>query len=168
MNTANMSYAIEKLVERLDIPYAGLSDLGILREQIAAAFLAGEREDETNLEVHICNEVMNTIEPRFDIGYSYEDRNLESCDAATEFFEWLGQVLPGHFVLITTGDYIIPNCGDNGTAYHADSRHDCETYDPHYWFYVMTRDEWDRQSEDIKKRDSEWREHMMQCSAPIA
>lgn len=153
--------AIEKLVERMDIPYTGLSDLGNLRGAIVLEISNPPREDR-NIQVHACNEVMKDFEPKYDVGYSYEDSDIPSMEAAEEFFDYLDELVPGAFVLVTTGDLITTPCG----GWHADKRHDCETYDPHYWYYIVPRVEWERQQEDVMQRDAEWRSEKSKCSCP--
>lgn len=163
---ARYRLAFEKLTEQMNIPYAGLSDLGDLRELIVEAIFAPERGD-NGVAIHVCNEVMKDFEPKFDIGYSYEDRNLESTEDAEAFFnDLLDQIAPGAFVLITTGDLIMTTCGDHGTGWHSDTKHDCETYDPHYWYYIVPRDAWEQQREETMRRDEAWRTERMKCSNP--
>src|SRR5690606_4623038 len=156
--------AIEKLVERLNIPYVGMSDLGNLRGAIVLEISNPPREDR-DIRVHVCNEVMKDFEPKYDVGYSYEDRDLPSTEAAEEFFVYLDELVPGAFVLVTTGDYSTHECG-NGNGWHADRHHDCDIYDAHYWYYIVPRTEWERQQEDVMRRDAEWRSEKSKCSCP--
>lgn len=154
---------LEVLVERMDIPCVYEEQRARLGEMIVSALRAPKRDGEGSITAHVCNEVMKNFTPKFAIGYSYEDRNLESTEAAHAFAEYVNQLVPGVFVLVDTGDYLMPHCGENRTGYHRVEKVDCETYDPHYWLYLVPRDEWERQRVDVERAVAEWRAEHMKC-----
>lgn len=154
---------LEFLVERMDIPCIYEDQRTGLREMIVAALRAPKRDGDGQIAAHICNEVMKDFTPKFGIGYTYEDRNLEASEAAEEFVAYLEQLVPGAFVLVDTGDYLMPQCGENRTGYHRVEKVDCETYDPHYWYYLVPYDDWVRQRDEVERRNAEWRAEHMKC-----
>lgn len=157
---------VEALLDLMDIPSVyGYETADTLRKEILGALTAPRLAD-GSLEYHVCNEVASTIKPFYPVGYSYEDRDLASVELAEDFFHALDRIVPGHFVLISTGDYIMTTCGDEGNGYHREARWDCETYDPRYWYYLVPRHEWELQKEDVMRRDAAWRNAKMQCSCP--
>lgn len=154
---------LEFLVERMDIPSVYNQELAKLREAIVAALRAPKQDTDGQIAAHICNEVMKDFTPKFGIGYSYEDRNVESCEAAEAFAEYLNQLVPGAFVLVDTGDYLIPHCGEDAAGFHRTEKADCQTYDAHYWYYLVSSDDWRHQRDDVERRDAEWRAEHMKC-----
>lgn len=152
------------LVGLIDIPsvYGYAND--DLRSEVVKALYAGALP--VIVTQHVCNEVASKIERCYPIGYSYEDRDLESLERAQAFFDALNEIVSGRFVLIDTGDLIMMTCGEEGRGYHREGKqiHDCETFDPRYWLYLVPRHEWELQRDYILRLDTEWRTEKSKCS----
>lgn len=87
------------------------------------------------------------------LGQSWEDRNLESIQAAEALFDLLDVQTPGKFVLINTGDYFIPTC-----------KHEkCETYDANYCLVAITAADWEQHRVAVLGFDQAWRTDRKKC-----
>ena len=107
--------------------------------------------------LHVCNDVMKDFLPKWEIGYSYEDHNLYGrygVTQAEEKWEQIRTIAPGRYVHITTGDLISA----------ADSLPDSDTYDPHYYHYIVEAAVWRFKRKTVMALDAQWR---LDCQAKL-
>lgn len=125
--------------------------------------VTGESRGGSRLHVHLCNEAADQLEGAWLLHRMHEDTDLAGSDDARGFFNKLDDLAPGAFVLIDTGDYVIPSCG----GWHRAEQVECETYDPDYRLYLMPRSSWEGQREKVMALDKAWREPRLTCKLPV-
>lgn len=112
---------------------------------------------------HLCNDVRHLIPTMHRLHDMYEDNDLEGLEEAEAFAAWLEEAAPGAFVLINTGDLIVPPCASNSDEVYRQHWRACETYDPYYGLYLVPASVWRDCSESVLAADAQWRREKNQC-----
>lgn len=87
------------------------------------------------------------------LGQSWEDHDLNALERGEATFDLLDAQTPGKFVLIDTGDYLIPNC----------THEKCETYDANYALVAIASADWEIHRTAVLGFDYAWRTIRRQC-----
>jgi hypothetical protein len=109
--------------------------------------------------IKLCNHAADRIEGNIRvICTSYEDNNIDVWADAEALFDWLNTSDPDAFVLVQTGDYIVPPCA-------IEQNHvQCETYDNYNnRLILMARVTWDANKDRVEQIDAMWRKERMLC-----
>ena len=118
------------------------------------------------IPVHLCNPVVNLIPEKKLLHTMWEDGDLEGDFNAREHYAWLEENTPGTFVLVDTGDYIVPECLRN-SSYDRMHEH-CETYDATYSLYLVPMKVWNECKDTVLAADKQWREEHNRCQRKAA
>jgi hypothetical protein len=108
---------------------------------------------------HIANAVVDLIPEKHSLHYMWEDNDIEGSRAAYDFYDWLEKHSQNQFILIDTGDYIVPECCRVSDPPY----HNCENYDAHYYLYLVPMAIWEACRDEVMTKDAEWREQAKQC-----
>jgi hypothetical protein len=112
------------------------------------------------MKQHLANAVIDRIPEKKLLHSMWEDNDLEGNEEAIEHYAWLEQHAPGMFVLIDTGDYIVPECIRE--SYDRAHEH-CETYDATYALYLVPMHIWNECSDAVLAANLEWHNQHNRC-----
>lgn len=98
----------------------------------------------------------NSGEGMLCLGGTYEDKNLHTYYSARGAAQIINQLIPGRFVMIRTGDYIISGQNANQDAE--------ETYDARHEIIIVTREKFTELKTELDRVDNEWRTERMRLA----